>query len=103
MVNITIYLKKEYDAKEIVMFLLEKKLIASFTLDINNVSYKLENGVLTELVYNVITSQSKSLLFNDILKALESKTGEETLVISTPIVGSSKVFDELIKRNTLPV
>jgi uncharacterized protein involved in tolerance to divalent cations len=67
MVNIIIYLKKEHSAKELVKSLLEEKLIASATIDENNISYKLENSIFSEEVISVITAQSKSLLFSDIV------------------------------------
>ena len=101
MVNVIIYLKKEHDAKEVVKFLLEKKLIASASIDENNVSYKLENDQFSEVVYSVITSQSKSLLFSEIVKALEAKTGEDTAIISVPIVASNKIFDDTIRSSTM--
>ena len=39
MVNVLIYLKKEDSAKELVKYLLEEKLIASATIDENNISF----------------------------------------------------------------
>ncbi len=103
MVNIIIYLKKQESAKELVKFLLEEKLIASATIDENNISYKLENGAFSEEIFSVITAQSKSLLFIDIVKAVETKTGEDTLINSTPIVGSNRVFDNTITSKTIPI
>ncbi len=103
MVNIIIYLKKGHDAKELVKFLLSEKLIASASIDDNNVSYKFENGVFLEEVYTVITSQSKSLLFTDIVKAVESRIGEETPINSIPIVSTNKIFDDNIRSKTIPI
>jgi uncharacterized protein involved in tolerance to divalent cations len=103
MVNIIIYLKKTYNAKEVVRELLAEKLIASASIDENNISYKMENGVLIEELSSVITAQSKSLLFSDIVKALQSKFGEEIPIISTPIIGSTRVFEENIISKTILV
>ncbi len=103
MVNIIIYLKKQESAKELVKFLLEEKLIASATIDENNISYKLENNTFSEEMYSVITAQSKSLLFNEIVKAVEAKTGEDTPINSTPIVGSNRIFDDAIRSKTIPI
>ena len=103
MVNIIIYLKKEESAMELVKFLLEEKLIASATIDENNISYKLENSTFSEDVFSVITAQSKSLLFNQIVKAVEAKTGEDTPINSTPIVASNRVFDDVIRAKTIPI
>ena len=103
MVNIIIYLKKQESAKELVNFLLEEKLIASATIDENNISYKLENNKFSEEVFSVITAQSKSLLFNEIVKAVEAKTGENTPINSTPIVATNRIFDDNIRNKTIPI
>lgn len=96
-------MKKQNSAKELVALLLQEKLIASATIDENNVSYKLENNLLTEKVFSVITAQSKSLLFSEIVKAVESKFGEDTPINSTPIVGSNRFFDDTIKMKTIQI
>ncbi len=103
MVNVIIYLNKKHEAREIVKQLLLEKLIASASIDENNVSYKLEKNSITEVVYSVITAQSKSLLFDEIVKLVENITGEETPINSTPIVGSNRSFDESIKSKTIPI
>lgn len=103
MINVIIYLKKEHNAKELVKYLLSKKLIASASIDENNVSYIYENEEFLEEIYSVITSQSKSLLFNDIVKAVESKIGEKIPINSTPIVSSNKSFDDLVRTKTIPI
>ncbi len=102
MVNVLIYLKKEDSAKELVKYLLEEKLIASATIDENNISYKLENNVFSEEVFSVITAQSKSLLFSEIVKAVEAKIGKDVPINSTPIVGSNQIFDDNIRSKTIP-
>ncbi len=103
MVNVVIYLKKGHEAQALVRHLLEEKLIASASIDINNVSYKLENSTITEEVYTVVTAQSKSLLFNDIVKAVEAKMGADTPIVSTPIVASNNEFDKTIRNKTMPI
>jgi hypothetical protein len=103
MVNIIIYLEKRHNTKNIIKLLLEEKLIASGSIDENNVFYKLENGSVSEIVYNVITAQSKSLLFNDIVKLVEGIIGEETPINSIPIIGSNKIFDNTIRSKTIPI
>jgi hypothetical protein len=103
MVNVVIYLRKNHDSKRIVNLLLEHKLIASASIDEDNVLYKLEEGVIKEEVYTVVTSQSKALLFQEIVKLIELELGEETPIHSTPIVASNKVFDDSIRSKTLPI
>jgi hypothetical protein len=103
MVNIIIYLEKEHNAKELVKHLLSEKLIASASIDQNNISYELENNNFSEKVYSVITAQSKSLLFNDVVNAVTEKIGFELPINSIPIVASNKLFDTKIKSKTIPI
>ncbi len=103
MVNIVIYLKKEINAIELVKHLLEEKLIASATIDENNVSYKLEDNNFSTVTKNVITAQSKALLFSEIAKAVETKIGFETPIYSIPIISSNTVFKSNIKSNTITI
>lgn len=103
MVNVVIYLKKEQNAIELVKYLLTEKLIASASIDENNVSYKLGDNGFQEQVYSVITAQSKAILFLDIVRVVEAKTGIETPINSVPIIGSNKVFDESIRSTTTPI
>lgn len=103
MVNVIIYLKKEHKAKELVLYLLSEKLIASASIDENNLVYKMSKGKLSEHLNTVITSQSKSLLFNDIVKAVESYIGEEIPINSIPIIASNTIFDKTIRASTLAI
>lgn len=103
MVNIIIYLEKGQDAKNLVKHLLSEKLIASASIDENNISYELENNTFSEKVYSVITAQSKTLLFNDVVNAVTEKIGFELPINSIPIVASNKVFDTKIKSKTIPI
>jgi len=100
-VNVIIYLKKEFDAEDLVKFLLLEKLIAVASIDENNVSYKMHNGNFRKEVYSVITAKTKSLLISNIIKAVEKRIDGEVLINSTPIVGTNKLFDDLVKENTM--
>lgn len=100
MVNVIIYLKKEFDAEELVGFLLTEKLIATASIDENNISYRIDNDQLHKEIYSVITAKSKAVLLNHIIKATEEKIGVEVLINSTPIVGSNKLFDDLVSEHT---
>ncbi len=82
---------------------MEEKLIASASIDENNIFYKLENGKFTEEVFSVITAKSNSLLFSEIVKAVEAKTGEGTPIISTPIVASNRIFDDTVRTKTIAI
>ena len=103
MINVIIYLRKEHNSKELIKYLLTEKLIASASIDEFNISYKMIVGTLKEEIYNVITAQTKSLLFNEIVKKVESKLGEETTIYSTPIIHSSGLFYDELLSNTSQV
>lgn len=100
MVNIIIYLKKKQNPEELITFLLSEKLIASASIDKNNISYKMIDGVLTEEVHTIITAQSKSLLFDNIVDAIEQKMGEKMMVNAIPIVGASGFFNDTVRSKT---
>ncbi len=100
MINMIVYLKKQHNPIELVEQLLRENLIASATIDENNTSYEVNNGVLDQQVNYVITMQTKALLFNEIAKIVEAKFGQETPINSVPIVSSNKTFEETIKSKT---
>jgi uncharacterized protein involved in tolerance to divalent cations len=103
MVNVIIYLKKEESAKALVKHLLEEKLIASATIDENNISYRLHEKIFSEEVFTVITAQTKSLLFSQVVKAVETKTSKNTPIISIPILASNSIFDDTVRTKTIPI
>jgi uncharacterized protein involved in tolerance to divalent cations len=101
MINVLIYLKKEHNAKTLIHDLLREKLISSASIDENNVHFSMQNDVLVEEIYWVITAQTKALLFNDINKFVATTINEETPIIAIPIVGSNRIFDELLRSKTI--
>jgi uncharacterized protein involved in tolerance to divalent cations len=100
MINVIIYLKKKQNPEELITFLLSEKLIASASIDENNVSYKMNNGFLTEEVHTIITAQSKALLFDNIVDAIEQKMGEKMMINAIPIVGASGFFNDTVRTKT---
>jgi len=103
MVNIIIYVKREFNAEDLVSFLLNKELIASASIDENNISYKMHDNLVHKESYNIITAKSKGLLLDHIINAVEEKIGTEVLIIAIPIVGSNKFFFELVSQNTMRI
>jgi len=103
MVNILIYLDKSCDAKQTVKQLLSEKLIASASIDENNVSYEIEQDELIERVYSVITAQSKALLFSEVVNAVKKIIGQDVPIVVIPIVASNKTFDFKIKSKTIQI
>lgn len=102
MINAIIYLNHEHNPKELITHLLSQKLIASASVDQNNICYEMEDSEIKERKCTVITVQSKSLLFNALVDAVEKKLGEQVPICSTPIVNSNPVFDTAIRTKTIP-
>lgn len=103
MINVIIYLRQNQHPKDVVNFLLKEKLIASASIDENNISYKMIDDEIVEEVYTVITSQSKALLFDDIVSAVESRLGEKVAINSVPIVGANGFFNDTIRKRTIAI
>ena len=103
MVTIIIYLKIEHNTQALVEHLLTSKLIAAATIDLNNVWYKMQPDQLVTESKNVISAQSKALLFNDVVTAVEKYIGNEVAINSTPIVASNRIFDSYIKSQTISI
>ena len=103
MINVIIYLKKEHNSEKLVELLLSKKLIASASIDMDNVSYKIMDEVVVKEVFNVITAQSKALLFNSIVQLAENVIGESIAISSTPSVGANGFFNETVRSKTIPI
>lgn len=97
MVNVLIYLDKKHNHLKLVEFLLSEKLIATASIDFNNLSYTLRDNKIEEQIFCVITAQSKALLFNDIVSAVEKTIGKGIAIIALPIVGYNQEYNELIK------
>ena len=103
MVDVIIYLKSEHNPRDLVTHLLSEKLIASASIDENNIRFIMQNGVLLEEMFNVITSQSKALLFDNIVIEVERKIGEQVAIYSIPIVGANGFFQDTLKTKTISI
>jgi len=101
MVNIIIYLEQSNEAQEIVHELLEAKLIANASIDIENESYSLENETIVKRINSVITAQTKSMLFSTIEKLIHEKHGSEVPIFSVPITQANEKFDFIIRNSTI--
>lgn len=100
MINIIIYLDKKHDAQALVNSLLKDELIANASIDRDNVSYRMENGVCVNNINSVITAQTKALLFSHIEKLIKEQYGESIPIYSLPITQANGSFDSLIRTNT---
>lgn len=103
MVNVVIYIDNSLDPKLIISGLYDKKLIAKASIDFNNKVFLMDNGELVESLNSVITCQTKSLLFTDIVRYIKEEFGENIKVCSLPIIASNKAFEDQIVNSTLKI
>ena len=103
MINVYIYLDSQKDAKELVLSLMEKELLAHASIDKDNHSFLKINGKIVEQSNFVITGQTKALLFNPIINFIQELGIENTKVYSLPITQCNDNFGEIIRMNTIKV
>jgi hypothetical protein len=97
MITVTIYLRKEIEPLPLIQHLLEQELIIAASVDTNNLAYKIVDKKLISENNNVITAQTKALLFGEIADSVEQFIGEQTTIIANPIVFSNKFFENSIR------
>ena len=100
MINVIIYLDKVHDAKVLVEILLKEGLIANASIDNENISYRIEYNEMIKNVNNVITAQTKALLFSLIEKYIKEKYGDNVQIYSVLITQANTSFDTLVRNNT---
>lgn len=103
MVNVIIYLEKNHNPRKLVDLLLQKRLIAKATIDIDNVTYLLKDEEIMTTTNTVITAQTKSLLFSQIEKLVSELYGNAIPIYSVPITQANEQFDKLVRINTLKI
>lgn len=103
MVNVIIYLDKNHNPRKLVDLLLQKRLVAKATIDIDNVTYLLKDDEILTTTNTVITAQTKSLLFSQIEKLVVEIYGTSIPIYSVPITQANDQFDKLVRDNTLKI
>jgi uncharacterized protein involved in tolerance to divalent cations len=103
MVNVLIYLHSQKDAMQLVELLLHEKLIAKATIDKHNQSFELKDGKVKIKTYNIVTIQTKSMLFTKISKIVENEFSPETPIYSLPITQSNSWFDDFVRKQTIKI
>ncbi len=106
MVNIIIYLENELmdKAQELVHSLLEQELVASASIDEDNSYYiKTNNNEVVKTSHTVITAQTKSLMFSEIVNYIKSNLSNDVPVFSMPLTQMNDQFNEYIKSRTRKV
>jgi uncharacterized protein involved in tolerance to divalent cations len=100
MVNVLIYLKSEFDPNLVVKRLLEERIIAKATIDLDNTSYEFNGGNLEIKKYTIVTIQTRSLLFSKLVEMVETEFSSEIPIYSIPITQSNNWFDQYIREQT---
>jgi hypothetical protein len=80
--------------------LFEEKLIAKATIDLDNKSYQMEENGLVIRHYNVLTLQTRSLLFTKLEQFVEKSYGASIPIYSLPITQSNSWFDNYVRNQT---
>ena len=100
MVNVLIYLNSEFDPNLVVKRLLEERIIAKATIDLDNISYEFNDGDLVIKKYSIVTIQTRSLLFSKLVEMVETEFSTELPIYSLPITQSNNWFDQFIREQT---
>lgn len=100
MVNVLIYLSIEHDPHKLVEQLLHEKLIAKATIDFDNKSYELQDGQIVIRHYNVLTIQSRSMLFTKLEQWVKRECSANIPIYSLPITQSNSWFDNYVRNQT---
>jgi uncharacterized protein involved in tolerance to divalent cations len=101
MVNVLIYLNSEIDPFLVVKRLLEEKIIAKATIDLDNISYEINDGNLVTKEYTIVTIQTRSSLFSKLVNIVESDFSSKIPIYSLPITQSNNWFDQYIREQTI--
>ncbi len=100
MIQLIIYLDDQHDPEELVLKLLKNQLAAKATIDRGNTSYFLTDNQLKTQTRNIITVQTRALLFSEIEGYLYKIYQKEIPICSMPITQSNRAFSDFIRANT---
>jgi uncharacterized protein involved in tolerance to divalent cations len=100
MIQVIIYLDDQHDPEELVLKLLKNQLAAKATIDRGNTSYFLLDNQLKTQTRNIITVQTRALLFSEIEEFLYTLYQKEIPMCSLPITQSNRAFSDFIRANT---
>lgn len=100
MITVYIYLNSEENCENLVTELLKTKLVAHASIDKDNNSMRVKNGVVTKELLYVITAQTRALLFTEIVQLVKLRINGETKVYSLPLTQCNESFSEFIRQHT---
>jgi uncharacterized protein involved in tolerance to divalent cations len=100
MINISIYLDDEENAKKLVLGLLRARLVAHAAIEPENETLlNLEGEIIHKTEY-LITAQSKALLFNEVCEHVKNNSSAQIKILSVPITQCNETFSEIIRTET---
>lgn len=100
MLNVYIYLDDKINAEELVQQILQQKLVANASIDVDNNYYELVDDKVEKKVHVVITAQTKGLLFKPLTDFIERNFGKQVPVFASPLVSANFFFDQFIRNAT---
>lgn len=100
MINAIVYLDASHNPAPLLDALLQKELVATVSIDIDNAFYTREKMLVRNVAHTVLTMQTRALLFNEICKVVAEMFGEHIPVHSVPIVSANASFEKHIRSNT---
>lgn len=103
MINISIYLNDKRQAEQLCVELIQEKLGASASVNVDNNYYELINGKVQKIEHTVITLQTKALLFSLLTDFIKTRLGHEVPIYALPLVSANEYFDQFIRNNTRKV
>ena len=103
MVSVYIYLNGQSKAEELMHSLLSQQLAAHASVDYDNTISFLEAGVIKTKKQCLVTLQTKAMLFNSVVKLVQSEFGFDTRIYSLPITQANENFSDFIRDNTLKI
>ncbi|HLP13111.1 MAG TPA: divalent cation tolerance protein CutA [Flavobacteriales bacterium] len=100
MINVHIHLDESLDARAVVLELLQRKLIAHASIDNSNKTLIYDKGELKTDTCNVITAQTRAMLFSKVVEFIDEHYRGHIKVYSTPITQSNNLFAQIIREAT---
>jgi len=102
MVNIIIYLENEMRTKatQLGHDLMKSEFVAIASIDEDNSYFIQKKEKVEKTIHTLITAQTKSLMFTEIVENIEKNVGSDVLLFSVPLTQMNEQFNKYIKSRT---
>ncbi|MEO9965121.1 MAG: divalent cation tolerance protein CutA [Reichenbachiella sp.] len=103
MINVLIYMNDKEQAEELARELVNEKLGASASVNVDNNYFELIDEKVRKIEHVVITLQTKALLFSVLTEFVEKRLQLEVPIYALPLISANQFFDQFIRNNTRKV